>query len=121
MIAKHLQSPGLPFQGNNSYAVFDPVRRNPVTDHPKRPLGTSPVRRTLVFFDQPGQHRVSLIINKHAPRLDLPQKDAKLLQINIESWKNIDMIPGNAGKNRNMREKKMELWPFFKSTGRIFI
>src|SRR5580704_17446276 len=107
MIAKYLQSPGLPFQRNNCYAVFDPVSRNPVTDHPKRHLPSSDYptlsfgRLRPMLLHQTGQYRVRLIIYKYAPRLDLPQKDAKLLQVYLKGGKDIDMIPGNSGKNRN--------------------
>src|SRR5258708_35244607 len=74
-----------------------------------------------MFFHQPGQHSVRLIINKYSSRLDLIQKNAKLLQVNIETGKNIYMIPGNSSENRNMREKKMKLRSLFEGTGRIFI
>jgi hypothetical protein len=74
-----------------------------------------------MLIDQLFQNSVGLIVDQEPAGLDLIQKDAELLEVIVPGREDIYMVPGNAGENGDMREKKMELWPLFQDTGRIFI
>src|SRR5450432_4061995 len=67
------------------------------------------------------QDEIGLVIDQEATGFYLIDEDPELLQVDIECGKNVNMIPGDAGNNRDMREKKMEFWPFFDGAGRVFI
>jgi len=74
-----------------------------------------------MFIHQLLQHGIRLIVDKDAARLDHADKDAKLLEVIIEGREDIDMIPGDSRKDRDMRMKKMEFRPLFQYAGRILI
>src|SRR5258707_3321580 len=102
----------MPFQRNNSYAVFYPVRGDTVRYFPQ---GGG------VSFYQLLEDRVCLVIDQHSALLYLVDKDPELLQVYLKCGKNVDMIPGDACNNGNMREEKVKFWPLFQGAGRIFV
>src|SRR5258706_4929539 len=112
MLPEHLQGAGLTFQCNNSYAVFDLVRRDIIG---------YPADGSRMLLHQFFKDRIGHIVNKGPARLYFIDKDAELLQVDPESRKYVDMVPGYAGKNSNMGEKEMELGSFFQGAGRVFI
>src|SRR5882757_8468614 len=80
-----------------------------------------PADRSRMLLHQFFKYGIGHIIDQRSTRLYLIYKDAELFQVDLESGKYVDMVPGDAGKNSNMREKEMELGPFFQGAGGVFI
>src|SRR5579863_6736329 len=99
-------------QHNNCYAVFYPMCRDVISNLPDS-------RR--MFLDKLRQHRIGLVIDQHAAGFDLIQEDPELLQVDLEGREDVNMIPGNPRKYCDMREQKVEFWPFFQRACGVFI
>ena len=89
MIAKDLQHTGLTFNGKCGFTIVDGMERHLVwliAD-----IGA------FVRFYQFLQHLIGFVIDQNAARFYLLNENGELLEVEIEGWKNIYMVPGNAG------------------------